>query len=128
MNVKHSEERENEKGAIRRIIMENYHEGHSRYDPALFEKILHSEWKLFYLDEEGMLGIVNRDEYLGLYDASKRDPRLKWRTKIHYINVDEDIASAKLRIANQDFGYVDYFNLMKLEGRWWIVQKISRRE
>jgi hypothetical protein len=119
---------ESEKEAIRRIIMENYHEAHSRYDPALYEPILHNDWRLFHLDDEGKLHIINRDEYVASYDPSKRDPRLKRQTKIHYINVDGDIASAKLRIANQDFGYVDYFNLMKLEGRWWIVHKISRRE
>jgi len=34
-------------------------------------------------------------------------------------------AAVKLRIENQNVKYIDYLNLMKIDGKWWIVHKLS---
>lgn len=116
-----------EKKKIKKAIMEYYHEGHVKSDPKLYDEILHDAWKIFYLNEKGELEQADKKTYMSWYDPKENDTTLNWKTTIEYIDVSEELASVKLRIENQKFGYVDYFNLMKIDGKWWIVHKISRR-
>ncbi|MHA2365612.1 MAG: nuclear transport factor 2 family protein [Candidatus Hodarchaeales archaeon] len=47
----------------------------------------------------------------------------------YYVDVTKGkISSAKIRIGNQNVQYIDYFNLMKIDDKWWIVHKISTKE
>jgi len=114
-----------EKEAIKKAIMSYYHEGHVKSDPKLYEKVLHDEWKIFYLDKKGQLKIADKKTYMSWYDPKKVDKTLQWKTEFFYIDVSKYLASVKLKIGNQKFGYIDYFNLMKIDGKWWIVHKIS---
>jgi hypothetical protein len=113
-----------EREAIRKAIMDYYHEGHVKSDPALYEHILHPEWKFFLLDQ-GQLRIVDRDEYLSWYNPQDADPELEWETEFYKIDVTENIAAVKLRLECQKVRYIDYFNMIKLDGQWWIVHKMS---
>ena len=115
-----------EKEAIRQAIFDYYHEGHVKADPALYEHILHDAWKMFLIDENGDLRIVDKAEYYSWYKPEDADAGLRWQTRIHTIDVFENNAAVKLWIGNQEFGYVDYFNMMKIQGKWWIVHKMSQ--
>lgn len=116
-----------EKEKIKKAIMDHYHEGHVKSDPTLYDRILHDEWKFFYLDEEGKLIMVDKETYKSWYKPDKVNPELKWETKFYYIDVSKHNAAVKIRIKNQNFGYIDHFNMMKINGKWWIVHKISHR-
>jgi len=116
-----------EKDTIKRAVMEYYHEGHVKSEPKLYDKILHDDWKIFYLNEKGKLEQADKETYMSWYDPDKNDSTLKWKTTFDYIDVSGHLASVKLEIKNQKFGYIDYFNLMKIDGKWWIVNKISRK-
>ncbi|MFW9803852.1 MAG: nuclear transport factor 2 family protein [Candidatus Thorarchaeota archaeon] len=120
-----AEDNESEKKAIEKAIMDYYHEGHVHSDPILYEGVLHPDWKFFMQNDEGQLEIVDRDEYKSWYNPDEVDKRLKWETKFFYIDVTGKAASAKISIENQNVRYVDYFNLISQDGRWWIVNKIS---
>lgn len=113
-----------EQQAIQEAILAYYHAGHALYDPDLYRKILHPEWKFFLLENDS-LKIVDRDEFCEWYAHENLKPELKWETEIYNIDVTGDLASVKLRIENQDVKYIDYLNLMKIDGSWWIVHKIS---
>ena len=117
-----------EKESIKKAIMDYYHEGHVKSDPKYYENILHDDWSIFYLNDKGELKKADKKTYMSWYDPSKIDTTLKWETKFLYVDVSEHLASVKLCIENQKFGYIDYFNLMKIDGKWWIVHKISRRK
>ena len=121
MNVKSYE---TEKEAIRKAVLDYYHEGHVKSDSQLYENILHPEWKFFLLDQ-GQLRIVDRDEYLSWYNPEDVDPELTWETEFYSVDVMENIAAVKLRLECQKVRYIDYFNMMKLDGKWWIVHKMS---
>lgn len=108
-------------------ILDYYHAGHVKADPNLYNEILHPDWKFFMFDDNFDLKIVDRDEYCSWYDPSKVDASLKWETDFIYVDVYFSNAQVKLTIKNQNFGYLDYFNLMKIHGIWWIVNKISQR-
>ena len=123
------EDTENESSEIKKIkkaIMDYYHEGHVKSDPKLYNEILHDDWKIFYFNKKGELEQADKKTYMSWYDPNKNDTTLNWKTTIEYIDVSEELASVKLRIENQKFGFIDYFNLMKIDGKWWIVHKISR--
>lgn len=116
-----------EKQKITDLILGFYHEGHAKHDGELYRPILHKDWKLFWVDPEGRMSIRDRESYIASYDPAQRDHSLNWKTEVCYIDVDGRLASAKIRISNQKFGYTDYFNLLKLEDdRWTIVHKISQ--
>lgn len=116
---------EAEKDSIRQAILAYYHEGHAKHDAQYYEPILHPAWKFFVLDGEGQLRVVERDEYFSWYDPKDYNPALDWKTDFCYIDVTGHLASVKIRIECQEVCYVDYFNMMKIGGSWWIVHKTS---
>ena len=113
-----------EEEAIQKVVLDYYHEGHVKCDPELYKRVLHPEWRFFLL-EQGQLRIVDRDEYLSWYDPQNADPELEWETEFYRIDVTGDLASVKLRLECQEVRYIDYFNMMKIDGKWWIVHKMS---
>ncbi len=120
-----TEDNESEKKAIEQAIIDHYHEGHAQSDPNLYEGILHPDWKFFMLNDDGHLEIVDRAEYMSWYNPAELDQSLDWETKFFYVDVTGRVASAKISIENQNVRYVDYFNLIRQDGKWWIVNKIS---
>jgi hypothetical protein len=119
--------RQAEKTAIRDAILAYYHEGHVKNDAELYTHILHPEWRFLLLDA-GTLRIVDRPEFLTWYDVNKADPTLEWETEFFYVDVTEHLAAVKLRLECQKVRYIDCFNMMKLDGTWWIVHKMSCSE
>ena len=116
-----------EVSSIKKAIMDYYHEGHVKSDPELYKKILHDEWRFFLFDEKGQLEIVDKAEYMSWYDPENVNENLTWNTELYYVDVTGNNAAVKLRIECEDVGYIDYFNLMKIDGKWWIVHKLSHK-
>ena len=107
-----------------RLDLEKYYVlGHAEYDPGLYEQILHPAWKMFQL-ENGNLTEVDREEFCRWYEPQNKDPELVWEFDIHAVDVTGYVAQAKLSLENQKVLYIDYLNLMKISGKWWIVHKI----
>jgi len=125
MSDKGSEESELE--VIKKAIMDYYHEGHVRSDPELYKNILHDEWKFFLFDQNKQLKIVDKAEYLSWYDPEKANINLSWTTEFYNVDVTGNNAAVKLKIECEEVGYIDYFNLMKINEKWWIVHKLSHK-
>ena len=115
---------ETEKEAIRKAILDYFHEGHVQSDGSLYEKVLHPTW-IFHRLKQGNLEIVDRDDYVSWYDPKNLDPDLEWETEFYWIDITGDVAAVKLRLECQKVGYIDYFHMMKLEGQWWVMHKMS---
>ena len=75
--------------------------------------------------EGNELKVVDRDEFCTWYAPEKLNPELDLETEFYSIDITGNIASVKLRLENEIVRYVDYFNMMKLDGKWWIVHKLS---
>ncbi len=120
-----NEDNEAAKKEIKQAILDYYHEGHAQSDPKLYEGILHPDWKFFMLKEDGQLEIVDRDKYMSWYNPDEVDRSLNWETKVFQVDVTGKVASAKISIENQNVKYVDYFNFIRQDNKWWIVNKIS---
>ncbi len=110
---------------IKKAIMNHYHEGHAKHDFKYYDGILHDEWNFFRLDEKGPLQIVDKAKYYSWYDHKDFDKRLNWETEIYYVDITGSVGSAKIRLECEKVRYIDYFNLMKLDEKWWIVHKVS---
>lgn len=119
--------KEIEEIAIKNAIMDYYHEGHVKSDPQLYNDILHDDWKFYLFNEHEQLRIVDKEEYMSWYDPKNVNNNLSWRTKFYNIDVTGKIAAVKLRIECEDVSYIDYFNLMKINDKWWIVHKLSHK-
>jgi hypothetical protein len=117
-----------EEEKIKRSIMDYYHEGHVQYKPELYDEILHNEWRFFYYDQEGNFKIVDKETYKAWYRPEKRNDKLVWYTEILNIDITGNNASVKLKIGNQTVEYIDYFNMMKIDDRWWVINKLSSAE
>lgn len=117
-----------EEQAIKQTIMDYYHEGHARHDASYYEPILHPEWRFMLFDSNGQLRIIRREEYLSYYNPQDRNPDLEWETEFYSVDVVGNLASVKLRLECQTVRYIDYFHMMKIDGTWWIVHKMSHGE
>lgn len=118
---------ESEKSVIKKAILDFYHEGHVKSDPELYKKILHDDWKFFLFDENEQLRIVDKDEYLSWYNPENADENLNWNTEFYYIDITGHNSAVKLKIECEEVCYIDYFNLMKIKDKWWIVHKLSHK-
>jgi len=116
-------EHEKEIEQIEKVLVEYYVLGHAQYDPDLYKQVLHPDWKMFHL-VDGNLEKVDRDEFCRWYEPQNRDPELVWEHEILSLDLVGNSAHAKLRLENQKVLYIDHLNLMKIDGRWWIVHKI----
>ncbi len=114
-----------EEAIIRQAIMDFYHEGHVQCKPELYDEILHDDWKFFFYNQEGEFQIVDKETYKSWYDPKEKDDSLEWKTEILNIDRNENNASVKLKIGNQNVEYTDYFNMMKIDSKWWVVNKLS---
>ncbi len=58
----------------------------------------------------------------------KEGPKQNRKTQISYINVSGNTANAKLEIEYPSFTFIDYMNLLKIDGEWKVVNKIFYRK
>ncbi|WP_075343036.1 nuclear transport factor 2 family protein [Tenacibaculum agarivorans] len=58
----------------------------------------------------------------------KPGPKQNRKTHIVYINITGDVASAKLQIDYENFSFIDYMNLIKIDNQWKVVSKIFFRK
>lgn len=108
----------------KQAIMDHYHEGHAKHDYKYYEGVLHDDWKFFMHTKDMNLDIIDKEKYCSWYDPKDYDENVKWETEFYYVDITGNVGSAKLRLECERVQYIDYFNLMKLDDKWWIVHKV----
>ena len=114
------------KKQIEKLILDFYLKGHELSDGELYRNILHPDWKMFWFSKHGHVEYTDKETYISWYKPENSNERLKWHAEILHLDIEENLAIAKVRIYNQDFGSINYFSLMKEKGEWQIVGKISK--
>jgi len=105
--------------------IEMYFEGWLTGDTLKLGKAMHATCKLKNIKEK-KVAVYDRATYLGFFNPR---PRLENAGgKILNIDITGPIASAKCSLETSTTLYTDYFNMIRLEGRWYIVDKISTKE
>lgn len=100
-----------------------YLDGGTNNDFATLEKAFHKDATMKYIGEE--YTEVNAIEFFR--DRMKPGPAQDRKTRIASIDISGHAANAKLEIEYPTFTFVDYMNLLKIDGEWKIVSKIFYR-
>ena len=102
-----------------------YLEGGTNNDYETLKKAFHETATMKYVTEEGYKE-VNALKFFSGMDASK--PKQNRKTRIANITVSGHAANARLEIEYPTFTFVDFMNLLKIDGEWKIVNKIFYRK
>lgn len=102
--------------------IELYFEGWMTGDTTKLGQAMHRTCQLKNIKDNDVI-IYDRAKYLSFFKPRSR--RENAGGEIISINITDDIASAKCEIHTKDRLYTDYFNMMKIEERWYIVDKIA---
>ncbi len=101
-----------------------YLEGGTNNEFETLKKAFHETATMKFIGDE--YKEVNAIEFFK--GAMKPGPKQNRQTRIAYINVSGNAGSAKLEIDYPDFTFIDYMNLLKIDGEWKIVSKIFFRK
>lgn len=102
-----------------------YFDGWATGDTTKVGKAMHSTCHL-KLFREGKFIDMDRATYLSRFKLHERDKDLI--TQIALLDITENIASAKTEIITAKDVFTDYFNLIKTDEGWFIVDKVSVRK
>ncbi|WP_343487915.1 nuclear transport factor 2 family protein [Allomuricauda sp. d1] len=102
-----------------------YLDGGTNNDFETLKKAFHENATMKYITDEGYKE-VNALEFFSRMDASK--PKQNRQTRIANITVSGHAANARLEIEYPDFSFIDFMNLLKIDGEWKIVNKIFYRK
>jgi hypothetical protein len=101
-----------------------YIDGQATGDSAMVASSFHDSWQLKYATENEF-NIVPKSKYIVGY---KKHPKSNnWSGRIVFIDITNSVACAKVEISTSRLLFTDYFNLIKTNQGWLIVDKISTR-
>jgi hypothetical protein len=110
-----------DKELIKQTI-ETYFDGWMTGDTLKLGKVMHSTCNLKTI-KDNKVTAIDRNSYLSRF---KLRPKLENATgRIISIDITGRIAAAKCEIEIPERVFTDYFNMMKLDDAWYIVDKIS---
>ncbi|WP_323154042.1 nuclear transport factor 2 family protein [Pseudomonas alvandae] len=106
-------------------VLNKYNEGCKQAKSGIMKPAFSEQATIFGVDVEGKLvgGPIQ-----GLFDAIDNPPfRSSPEAQSVFVNIDIVGTAASARIDTNDvsgFCFTDFFNLLKIEGKWTVVSKI----
>ena len=105
-------------------VLNKYNEGGAKADSAIMKPAFAGQATMFGVDAEGKLAGGPIEGLFNIIDtAFKPSPN----AKVSVTRIDIVGTAASARIDTDDlsgFRFTDFFNLLKVEGKWMIVGKI----
>ncbi len=108
-----------------KITVNNYFVGWKNKDADLLRSIFHPESKLKYINRDSKYEHVEIEKHINDITAADNKflpPHIRDFTTI---NVFGDGAYAQVHLRFRTFEVMDFFNLLRIEGVWKIVNKVS---
>ncbi|WP_289659839.1 nuclear transport factor 2 family protein [Flavobacterium panacagri] len=102
-----------------------YLDGQATGDSIKVGQSFHDSWQLKYFAED-KFNVVRKSDYMKGYKAPNARSA-NWSGRIISIDITNNVAAAKVEISTSRLLFIDYFNLMKINQDWFIVDKISTR-
>mgnify|MGYP001794708905 FL=1 len=102
-----------------------YLDGGTNNNFETLKKAFHPEARMKFI-RGGSYSDVNALDFFE--KAIKPGPKQNRTYEVEHIHVSGNAASARLRIDYPSFYFIDYMNLLKIDGEWKIVNKIFHRE
>jgi hypothetical protein len=117
-----------DEAAIRQTV-QYYFDGGKNRDSLTLRKAFHPEARMLFA-RDGKLVLVPIGEYITRVGSERLKPGEVDSTERKVVSVDVvgDAAVAKLELKRPGALLTDYMSLLKVDGRWLIVNKIFTRE
>lgn len=117
-----------DEAAIRQTV-QYYFDGGKNRDSLTLRKAFHPEARMLFA-RDGKLALVPIGEYITRVGSERLKPGEVDSTERKVVSVDVvgDAAVAKLELKRPGALLTDYMSLLKVDGRWLIVNKIFTRE
>ena len=117
-----------DEAAIRQTV-QYYFDGGKNRDSLTLRKAFHPEARMLFA-REGKLVVVPIGEYITRVGSESLKPGEVDSTERKVVSVDVvgDAAVAKLELKRPNAVLTDYMSLLKVDGRWLIVNKIFTRD
>jgi aldose sugar dehydrogenase len=105
-------------------VIQLYFDGWGTGDTTKLGKAMHSTCHLKFF-RDGKFTDITRGDYLSRFKPRKAPDSLV--TRIVALDITENIASAKAEIDIGKDVFTDYFNMVRTNEGWFIVDKVSVR-
>jgi hypothetical protein len=117
-----------DEAAIRQTV-QYYFDGGKNHDSLTLKKAFHPDARMLFA-RDGKLVVVPIAEYITRVGSERLKPGEMDSTerKVASVDVVGDAAIAKLELKRPNALLTDYMSLLKVDGRWLIVNKIFTRE
>jgi len=117
-----------DEAAIRQTV-QYYFDGGKNRDSLTLRKAFHPDARMLFA-RDGKLVVVPIGEYITRVGSERLKPGEVDSTERKVVSVDVvgDAAVAKLELNRPSAVLTDYMSLLKVDGRWLIVNKIFTRE
>ena len=112
---------ESEEAAVREAI-QHYFQGHATGQGEHFRKVFHPDAKLFFI-RDGKLTQWTSEEYISRASGKPAADEAQRKRKIDSIDITGDSAFVKLTLDYPSVVFTDYMSMLKIDGRWMIVNK-----
>jgi hypothetical protein len=110
-----------------RAVVEQYLHGLKFNDTTSFHNAFWPAAKLYFRGRNGTLGELTQPAWYAMF-AGSAGKEEEGTLRLTDLEVTRDIASAKVVEDYPTSRYTDYLSLVKIAGRWWIVNKIYTAE
>lgn len=110
--------------AIEDVLLNHYSKGNIEADSSIQKPAFHEVAAMYNVDDNGDLagGPVAESLFPAVDSFDKSENPL---VAIAYIDIAGNAASARVDSDNiSGYGFSDYFNLLKVQGKWQIINKI----
>ncbi|WP_339527536.1 nuclear transport factor 2 family protein [Pseudomonas sp. EL_65y_Pfl2_R96] len=104
-------------------VLNQYNEGGAKADSALMKPAFNEQATMFGVDGDKLVGGAIQNLYDVIDNVFRPSPEAK--AAIVRIDIVSTAASARVDTDNvSGLRFTDFFNLLKVEGKWTIVSKI----
>jgi hypothetical protein len=110
-----------------RAAVEHYLLGHATGDGSHFRVVFHPDSKL-YFNRDGKFMTRTSGDYIAGAPGKPAADETQRKRRIAMVDVTGDVAVAKVELDYPDAFLTDYFTLLKVEGKWMIMNKIFTRQ
>lgn len=110
-----------------RAVVNRYLHGLKFNDTTDFHEAFWPEARLFFVDKDGKVGELTQSKWYAMFSGSAGKEE-KGDLRIASVDITKDAASVKVIEDYPQSRYTDYLNLLRINGRWWIVNKIYTAE
>ena len=117
-----------DEAAIRQTV-QYYFDGGKNRDSVALRKAFHPDARMLFA-KDGKLVVVPIGEYIARVAKERLKPGEvdSTRRRVTSVDIAGDAAIARLELERPDVLLTDYMSLLKVDGRWQIVNKIFTRE